>query len=756
MDIQDVSQDAHYAQILLAQRARLEAARARKGEIPKDRQTRQKLAQDHVIQYKQFMALKSQKPQDTYMTATLIGEPYLPSVAPIEALEKIPISQLKLETHHRGFYLLLRLFVQPVRMTAVITLAEDEAGDALSFSLYQQESEGVRPAAEILPKDTVLLLKEPYFKAVVDGGYGLRVDHPTDVVFLSDNDPRVPSSWRKSGDANTSKAEEWKQKGNSKVQAGKYRDAVKDYTAALDCSPTPAEAEIIHNNRALAYLRLHHYDAALEDTAFLVDPNDRSEKALYRGALALYNLGRYSECQELLKTHTAKFPTSEAGKFELARVQLRIKEQKSGVYNFKNMYKAAKIKPHRLDCATFIGAVKVQDIAGKGRGLVTTKDVKAGDLLFCEKAFSYGYYDSSETKNSGGNTGILVNLATNRVTIGTHVARLTDMYQKLQNNPSTAATVHDLYSGSYKRATQVSVDGRPVVDSFLIERIVSLNVFSSPLTSREAYGQDRQADDPRFGSTGLWVYAAYINHSCIVNCYRTFIGDMMIARAAKDMPAGTELEWSYADPINRAKTKRSLQDNWGFTCTCPVCADDAKTPKKLKTKRQQILASMSTRDPRTAALEMAKTYLAPAIAVPRFELFQLYLTMAQHLVFRDGDGGGGGKAATDQGLFYALQALDALGFVVEGVDLPTGRKRDLVVRQWGAAVQPLVHVWETLWAAWAVGNPKWADDAERYWKISYAVVRAGESDTFEATYQLKQKKEKRDQAILKDLQDIRV
>lgn len=519
---------------------------------------------------------------------------------------------------------------------------------------------------------------------------------------------------------------------------------ISSYTAALECSPTPAEAEVIHNNRALAHLRVGHYDAALRDAAFIEDPNERSEKALYRGSLALYNLGRFSECHETLKILTAKFPVSDAGKFELGRVQLRMKEQKDGIYDFTRMYRAATRPPHRLDCATFIGPVTVREIPKKGRGLVTTKKVKVGDLLFCEKAFSYGHRESSTKGGTGGSVGMLVNVGTKRVTLGTHVSLLTDIYQKLQSNPSTMAPFLDLYSGAYERASQASVDGQPVVDSFLIERIVALNVFGSALVSKDDDNQKRAEHDNLFGCSGLWLHAAYINHSCLSNCYRTFIGDMMLVRATQDLPAHTELGWSYANPQDRAQMPKVLRDSWGFACACALCQDDATTPKKLKAKRRQILATLATRDPREAAAAMEETYVSPATDVPRFELFQLCFSIAQHLVFEDK----GGDVAS--GLLYGLKALEALGFMLEGVDMRTGLargKKGLVVKRWGWPVEPLAKAWETLWVAWGRVEPKLAAEAERYWATAYALVQAGESETFEATYRLKQHREARDLAL---------
>jgi hypothetical protein len=70
--------------------------------------------------------------------------------------------------------------------------------------------------------------------------------------------------------------------------------------------------------------------------SFITKLEDRSEKALYRGGLALYGLQRFDEAAEVLRVLETKFPESAAGKHELARTFLRIKEHKTGVYDRKS------------------------------------------------------------------------------------------------------------------------------------------------------------------------------------------------------------------------------------------------------------------------------------------------------------------------------------------------------------------------------------------------------------------------------------
>jgi hypothetical protein len=85
----------------------------------------------------------------------------------------------------------------------------------------------------------------------------------------------------------------------------------------------------LRNNRALANLRIEAYDAVLEDVSFVQNLQGRSEKALYRGSLALYCLQRFDEASEVLRVLEARFPKNAAAKHELARTNLRIEEQKN-------------------------------------------------------------------------------------------------------------------------------------------------------------------------------------------------------------------------------------------------------------------------------------------------------------------------------------------------------------------------------------------------------------------------------------------
>ncbi|RSL91671.1 hypothetical protein CEP52_014168 [Fusarium oligoseptatum] len=55
------------------------------------------------------------------------------------------------------------------------------------------------------------------------------------------------------------------------------------------------------------------------------------------------------------------------------------------------------------------------------------------------------------------------------------------------------------------------------------------------IIQRNAFGPGQQTEDEDISnaSTGLWIRASYMNHSCIPNAKKDYIGDLMIVRAAR-------------------------------------------------------------------------------------------------------------------------------------------------------------------------------------------------------------------------------
>lgn len=128
------------------------------------------------------------------------------------------------------------------------------------------------------------------------------------------------------------------------------------------------------------------------------------------------------------------------------------------------MYTQASNPNPIVDCATFSKPVEVRPSIGRGRGLFTTREVSAGELLVCEKAFGY-CYAGRDYAASLLNTSRLIQLGSQNAYIGGQADLITQLVQKLQLNPESSRAFLDLYHGDYKASTVHEVDGRPVVDT---------------------------------------------------------------------------------------------------------------------------------------------------------------------------------------------------------------------------------------------------------------------------------------------------
>jgi len=135
------------------------------------------------------------------------------------------------------------------------------------------------------------------------------------------------------------------------------------------------------------------------------------------------------------------------------------------VYEFKGMQLDAKERqPPHLDYGTFVGPVSVKPTKYHGRGLFTTKPVKAGDLSLCEKAFACAYYDSNDAAQD---LALLINAQNDTMTVGAQAELIELVVQKLYKNASLLPDFIDLHHGKYQAVDVHEVDGIPIVDTYV-------------------------------------------------------------------------------------------------------------------------------------------------------------------------------------------------------------------------------------------------------------------------------------------------
>lgn len=593
--------------ILHQQKELLKHAKSRKGQRPTQamRRSRAELEAEFLAEVISFPANANAALLDTDETSLLqllsaqmgvlmtgldmktifIGEAYPPSVAPISSLSPIPLRDLRLELHHLGRVLIARTFCEPVRICAIQNAIEDSTGSVNRLSIYNLPS--TTPIDMVLPKGAVVAVKEPYLEATADGGVMVRVDHPSDFVLLDLQNNLVPAQWRAAKPAMT--GSQLKEAGNIEFKQGNWQKAGELYTEALAKTDNDIDLRLtLHRNRAQVYLNLGQYEFASQEALAAAttaeSPTKQAKsltvKSFFRAARAEYQLGNFPLAKEYLNQAMGLDPMDRTVAADLARTKQRITEQQTGNYDFDAMARSATASHKKLDHASFTGNTRIGSAGGRGRGLFATKKIKHGDIIMVEKAFCAVFTDELDKECS-----FLVNINNDHIHYGTQAQRLYDMIDKIRCNPTQASEFLDLFDGGNFKSKKVNpVDGAVVLDVFQVQLISELNGFGCPSIRSGVDGEDQEYRE----SSGIWLRASYMNHSCIPNTFRAFIGDMMIVRAASDIKAGEEILTSYTPTMAPFPKRKKKLSSWGFQCDCRLCLVERKLPASVFAGRDRL------------------------------------------------------------------------------------------------------------------------------------------------------------------------
>ena len=285
------------------------------------------------------------------------------------------------------------------------------------------------------------------------------------------------------------------------------------------------------------------------------------------------------------------------------------------------------------------------------------------------------------------------------------------------------------------------------MNRFLVERIISNNVFGCPVSSLDSHIEscdrssptgNKTSEQKRHHSSGIWTHASYINHSCTKSACRAFIGNMMIVRASRDMEAGTEITFWYIAPdgTKSAKDLDEVHKHWGFVCGCAICLDARATSATILTKRQKLTEDVKRAfhfdTPTAPQIELERierlldtlrqTYTQAAKDVPRLSLWDLQLAMTRIYASQNKVG---------KTMELAMKGLTSLGFVVAGAD--SSQTLFTIVR-WGLLANNLVEIFLHVRTAFmAMKAVKDAARAKEYAKTAFKIL-VGEDESFDATY----------------------
>lgn len=273
---------------------------------------------------------------------------------------------------------------------------------------------------------------------------------------------------------------------------------------------------------------------------------------------------------------------------------------------------------------------------------------------------------------------------------------------------------------------------------FLVEKAILLNGFGAVLLTRDSHidsvqwsSESEKTASDGLHSGGVWSMASYMNHSCMSNSFRSFIGDMMILRASMDLPANAEITTWYKSPlISSPKDSLVDLDHWGFKCDCILCQDKRTLGEHILLERTRIETGLqdllntpentlrNLRKVEEKIASLASTYCRPASEVPRLELETPCMSLAMKYASIGNDG---------KTMEFALMSLAALGFVITPAPL--------FVHKWGVMTNDVPACWMIMRYALYDLSPISALQAVEYARISYRIC-VGEDETFDETYSM--------------------
>ncbi|KAL4541505.1 hypothetical protein Ndes2437B_g05864 [Nannochloris sp. 'desiccata'] len=516
---------------------------------------------------------------------------YAESDASLKDLRPISFRRMQVGKVHKGRLLKGTIVGPACKFTGVMVVLQDEDPDiAVLVAIYNKLPQNADSAAadRVFPEGARLAIKEPYLKQFNDGSLGVRVDSPSDVVFLKStkkNDGSsagsdVPSS----GDGDVAAL---------RAQAGDLYKK-KDYTAALDlynqCVSLEPTNATHFSNIAAVHFATENWELAYKaaSCAYVLDAGN--VKAAYRKAKSMQKLRCYAGAALVLQGAPADAAITAA----LKEAKVLAAQAANASFDLLGIY-TGNVKS---EVADYVGPVKIFN-SPTGRGLCVTKEVLPGELLFVENPL----VSSSTSKPS-------LNINTSKRLKNTESH--TELISKLYNQCSTSAVfsrrVKVLYDGRTPLWELTTPEMHNLICPFETEADLNKVLLSKAkiappsikslagIASENTLGQrgDTVVEDTMFGpkskekstkidESSLYVLTSIINHSCVSNASLLALPcGAIVVRAAVELKPGDKVFIQYIDVAKPLKKRRKmLKSGWGFKCKCPRCVAEVKLPKNV-------------------------------------------------------------------------------------------------------------------------------------------------------------------------------
>lgn len=481
---------------------------------------------------------------------TVIHKIYPPSQHSIVDLELTTLDKLQPHAVNHGKYLLLYTTMPPSRRhrgiedsaTYIWTTAYDRADTTKTGKIIEIFNTFVRkPLQEVLPQGTTLRIKEPFYTLCTPSESNhmvVRIDHPTDIEVVYPFAEKDDVHWKRLGDA--------------AFGLRRYHEAVAWYTKGLEL----ADRVNLRANRSAALLEIGRFDECIQDCNKILEI-EANFKAIYRRAKAASLLGDPQYFQVFL--NSCKDEHSGAAIRLAANIRDRTEESR-GEYNWSDMVKEAEGCDY-LQRAEFSQKWSIRTAGTKGRGAFANEDIEAGTILVVSKAEAIVYADEELA-----NPSIRIDAVNGRCYRGEQNELASLLGQAIIDNPSKKKGIYELYAGT------ASADHG--IDSFRLHGVQIHNSFETEAVEIMLSALPIRTSQNSPIGTGIWRRPSYFNHSCLNNCTRLFLKDILIIKASRNIKKDEELTLGYVNKLHEYEERKACFMDFGFNCECELCQTD--------------------------------------------------------------------------------------------------------------------------------------------------------------------------------------
>ncbi|GLJ21778.1 hypothetical protein SUGI_0406500 [Cryptomeria japonica] len=512
------------------------------------------------------------------------SEQWRPSV-PLNGLRPIRARELQIDKHHNDSVLFGTLCADALRMAGIMTILEDQFGDAVRLAIYNTSSN--QSPSSLYPKGSKVAIKQPYFKqGSQDGVFMLRVDNPQNVEILASFPGNEDTSLAKS-------LLDLRNKGNKCFRDEDWNKAIKFYSRCIDLAlsrdklepqmPSASNIEekvkeallYSYSNRAEAKLRLKEYGNAVQDCDKALALDEHHLKSLFRKGRAFHYLREYELACQCFDRALEKSPTEK---------YIQLHYEKSKELSCQNQQGKFDLSAYFINGSTaaelsnFIGPVMIKKSVGGGRGLFATDNVDIGDFLLVDNAIAFSRTEITRLKGSPrriilGMKGVEKKLRRLKrdleakiISCAASSPRILQQLEYFADSDEMKVPPMDLFqinNGSWNNYDVCNQGWE--LDQHKLSKIMR-NV-ASHVQPIEAFSDMKRQNE----LYGLWALPSFINHSCFPNANYLVVGEAMFIITARKIEAGEEITTPYFDSLVPFPTRESVCKMMGFECDCKRC-----------------------------------------------------------------------------------------------------------------------------------------------------------------------------------------